>query len=90
MENKNSIVICMGSSCYSRGNQLSLELIKTYLHENNQEATIGFKGRLCSERCSRGPVLIINDVVYQGVQPGNVLDILKLALTPEVSAINNF
>lgn len=89
MENKIRIVICMGSSCYSRGNQVSLELIKAYLSENKSEAKIDFKGQLCSERCSRGPVLIINDVVYQGVQPGNVINILKMALTPKVLVNSN-
>ncbi len=83
MENKLNIVICMGSSCYSRGNQISLDLIKAYLQEHRQEATVDFKGELCSERCSRGPVLIINNVVFQGVLPGNVIKILETAIAPK-------
>ncbi len=74
------IVICMGSSCYARGNRVSLEIIKAWLAERKIDAEISFKGQLCSGLCSKGPVLIINDHAYQDVNPANVINILKGAL----------
>lgn len=81
MKPKNQIIICMGSSCYSRGNRINLELIKAWLNERKIESEVGFKGQLCSGLCNKGPVLIINDHVYQDVQPANAINILKTALT---------
>jgi len=81
MKTKNQIIICMGSSCYSRGNRLNLELIKAWLKERNIEAEVGFKGQLCSNLCNKGPVITINEHVYTDVHPGNVINILKNALS---------
>lgn len=80
MNPKIQITICMGSSCYSRGNRVSLELIKAWLNERKLEAEVNFKGQLCSGLCNKGPVLIINDHVYQDVHPANVINILKTAI----------
>lgn len=80
MKQKIEIVICMGSSCYARGNKISLELIKAWLNEKKVDAEIGFKGQLCSGLCSKGPILIINGQTYQDVHPANVLNILQTAI----------
>ena len=48
------IKICLGSSCYSRGNNVHLEVIKKYIAENHLEAEISFSGHLCEELCSSG------------------------------------
>ena len=50
------IKICLGSSCYSRGNNVHLEVIKKYIAENHLEAEISFSGHLCEELCSSGPI----------------------------------
>ena len=54
------IKICLGSSCYSRGNNVHLEVIKKYIAENHLEAEISFSGHLCEELCSSGPILRID------------------------------
>lgn len=81
MKTQNQIIICMGSSCYSRGNRLNLELIKAWLEERNIEAEVGFKGQLCSNLCNKGPVITINKHVYQDVHPANIINILKTAFS---------
>ena len=47
------IKICLGSSCYSRGNNVHLEVIKKYIAENHLEAEISFSGHLCEELAAR-------------------------------------
>ena len=79
MTPKNQITICMGSSCFSRGSRINLELIKAWLSERKIEAEVNFKGQLCTGLCNKGPILIINDHTYQDVQPANVINILKTA-----------
>ncbi len=86
MTPKNQITICMGSSCFSRGNRINLELIKAWLSERQIEAEVSFKGQLCTGMCNKGPILIINEHTYQDVQPANIITILKSALAGGVQA----
>lgn len=71
------ITICLGSSCFSRGNRENLELIKRYIDKNNLSARVQFKGQLCSERCNRGPVIWIDSEEHRGVSPTSILAILN-------------
>ncbi|MFA8449748.1 MAG: (2Fe-2S) ferredoxin domain-containing protein [Bacteroidales bacterium] len=68
MENKTQIVICLGSSCFSRGNAKNLEIIKDYLEKNNLNDKVDFRGKLCSGNCNKGPVIIVNDKTYENVE----------------------
>ncbi len=70
------IVICMGSSCFSRGNKVSLGIIRNYLRENNLEVEVTFRGAHCLGICEQGPVLILNDKRYKRVMPNDITGIL--------------
>ena len=65
------IKICLGSSCYSRGNNVHLEVIKKYIAE------ISFSGHLCEELCSSGPILRIDEKVYKEVNLSGLYKILQ-------------
>ena len=71
------IKICLGSSCYSRGNNVQLEVIKKYIAENHLEAEISFSGHLCEELCSSGPILRIDEKVYKEVNLSGLYKILQ-------------
>lgn len=75
-EKSGEIVICMGSSCFSRGNKTSLGLIRDYLREKNLEAQITFRGAHCLGVCEQGPVLILDEKTYKRVAPVDIPDIL--------------
>ena len=62
---KKEITICLGSSCFSRGNNKNLEIIQEYIKSKGLEADINFKGQLCSEQCQEGPVLTIDNTTYK-------------------------
>jgi NADH:ubiquinone oxidoreductase subunit E len=76
------IVICMGSSCFSRGNKKALPVIQEYLREKGLEGRIVFKGSHCFGKCEMGPVLHINGVEYRQVDPGQLATILDQVLLP--------
>ncbi len=82
---KDKIILCMGSSCYSRGNRINLDLIRAWLEERKLQASVEFKGQLCTGLCNHGPVMIINGHVYENVKPANVITLLKTALNEKVS-----
>ncbi len=74
---KSKIKICLGSSCFSRGNNANLEVIQKYLKDNNLEADITFSGHLCEDKCSKGPIVSVNDHVYEEVNLSRLHKILQ-------------
>lgn len=74
---KRQIKICLGSSCFSRGNNTNLGVIKKYLAENHLEADVAFSGHLCENLCSKGPIVKIDDKVYEEVNLSRLYKILQ-------------
>lgn len=77
---KVEVLICLGSSCFSRGNRDSLEIIKSYIADNHLSEQINFKGKLCSNLCSNGPTLTINGIVYQKVSAAEAIKLIEKSL----------
>jgi len=76
MLKKTEITICLGSSCFSRGNNKNLEIIKDYISENNLKDKVDFRGHLCAEMCNKGPVVKINGKTYFDINRDNIISIL--------------
>lgn len=81
---KPKMVICLGSSCYARGNAKNLEAIERFLAERHleDEVDIDLSGGLCTGNCAEGPIVLIDGRVYKRVDPGALRDMLN-ALFPE-------
>ncbi len=71
------IVICMGSSCFSRGNKQLLGVIQQYLKNNGLRDVVTFRGSHCFGACENGPVLMINGNKHTGVSSTEIIDILE-------------
>lgn len=78
-----TIVICMGSSCFSRGNRENVELIKTYIREHGLQSEVTLSGSLCEENCGEGPVVTINGKRFTRVEKSLLLEILNRELKSE-------
>ncbi len=70
------IVICMGSSCFSRGNEQNLEYLEQIIEKNGLDVEIDLSGSRCEGKCASGPVICIDDTVYSEVNPGVLQDII--------------
>jgi NADH:ubiquinone oxidoreductase subunit E len=81
MDKKIKIKICLGSSCYRRGNQKILEIVRDYLEENDLSSLVDFRGDLCMGQCAHGPVIVIGDERHVGISPDTVLPILESAIS---------
>lgn len=77
---KTEITICLGSSCFARGNKKIVTIIQEYIKQNKLEDKVRFKGNHCFGKCNVGPVLKINEIFYEGVEEGSVQQILDNAL----------
>jgi NADH:ubiquinone oxidoreductase subunit E len=78
------IEICLGSSCFSRGNREAVQVIREYLRKNHLDDKVMFKGARCLNRCNEGPFIIINGKTFE--QSG-IQDLEKL-LEKEFSELN--
>lgn len=77
---KHNIKVCMGSSCFARGNMENLQYIENYISENNLDTEIELVGALCSEKCSSGPNIFVDDVLYNEVDEEKLKEILSTLL----------
>ncbi|APG25424.1 MULTISPECIES: (2Fe-2S) ferredoxin domain-containing protein [Syntrophotalea] len=74
------IKICMGSSCYSRGNQENLERIERYLNYRQVNCAIDLRGSRCEGRCFEGPNIEINGRLFGGVKAETIEQLLDQQL----------
>ena len=71
------LTICMGSSCFARGNSTNVNTIQQFILQNNLQDKIEIKGCLCENLCKDGPHIKINDELFSGVTPESIIDLLK-------------
>lgn len=72
-----TIKICMGSSCFARGNSKNLQTIQSFIDKNGLDAEIELSGLRCCDNCSKGPNITIDDIEYNNIDSGTLLDILE-------------
>lgn len=77
--------ICMGSSCFSRGNRENLGLIQRFVDESNlgERVEVVLAGSLCQNNCQRGPNMRIDGVNYQLGTAAETLNLLRQHLEAE-------
>lgn len=67
MSSRPEMQICLGSSCFSRGNKEVVQYIRDYLRKNHLDDKVMFTGARCMGHCSNGPNMIINGNVIESV-----------------------
>jgi NADH:ubiquinone oxidoreductase subunit E len=77
MTQKVEMHICLGSSCFSRGNKDVVMFIREYLRKNHLDDKVIFKGARCMGHCSNGPNLNINGETFEGVTLVKIESILE-------------
>lgn len=80
------ITLCMGSSCFSRGNNRNIELVQNYLQAKKLTARVDLRGHLCENQCKSGPNVLINGKLYQQVDPVTMLGLLNYHFDRKESA----
>ncbi|WP_020613088.1 (2Fe-2S) ferredoxin domain-containing protein [Sediminispirochaeta bajacaliforniensis] len=72
-----TIEICMGSSCYVRGNRDLLAALEQFLETEGLSDRVALKGCLCTDCCGQGPNVIIDGEIYHEAAPGSIIDLLR-------------
>lgn len=76
MKKRYEIQVCLGSSCFSRGNKELVRYITGYLKKNHLDDRVVFRGARCMGHCSEGPVILINDRLVKSIEQPEIESIL--------------
>lgn len=71
------IVICLGSSCFARGNSENLAFLEEYIKSHGSTASIRLTGKLCQEQCKDGPNVMICGKLYHNVTTAKLRELLQ-------------
>lgn len=71
------IEVCMGSSCFARGNFENLSIINAHVLNSGLKASVRLTGRLCHDLCKQGPNLVIDGQLYHGVTAARLRELLQ-------------
>lgn len=77
MLQKKELIICLGSSCFARGNKQIVHVIKQFLEEHNLSHKVVFKGKHCFGNCEHGPGITIDDRLFEHIDENKILSILE-------------
>ena len=69
----------MGSSCFARGNEKTVEACESFLAERGlkDEIDVDLGASLCTGHCAEGPVVVVDGKVYTHVDPLVMRDSLE-------------
>ncbi len=78
-----TITVCMGSSCFSRGNATNAETVQALVEKFGIQDKVDVRGCLCEGQCKKGPNVRINETLYSDVFPESLGDIIQHELSVE-------
>ena len=81
MKKPDEIKICLGSSCFARGNREMVNEVKNFLEKNHISEKVVFRGSHCLGNCENGPNMKINDDVIGDINKARVKEELSEKLT---------
>lgn len=76
MEEKTDLQMCLGSSCFSRGNKKIVKVIQEYILEHDLSGKANFHGGHCFSKCEQGPTLLVNGEYHHRLTEESVIRIL--------------
>lgn len=76
MKNADEIRICLGSSCFARGNKELVKEVESYLHRHHLYEKLVLKGSHCLGNCAEGPNISINGQIAAHTDKSNIVKVL--------------
>lgn len=74
------VELCMGSSCFARGNAKALGYLESHIEKNGLADRVELTGHLCLGTCSQGPNIRIGGKLFTSVRPDQVVALLEQEL----------
>lgn len=73
---KKEVVICLGSSCFARGNKQLVKIVNDYLRDRNLLNEVHFHGERCFGQCAVGPSLKLDGILKERLDEDTVVAVL--------------
>jgi len=71
------IAICLGSSCFARGNAENLDILEKYAQSHGAGVSVRLTGKLCQDQCQDGPNLMIGGKFHHNVTADRLRELLR-------------
>jgi NADH:ubiquinone oxidoreductase subunit E len=71
------IVVCLGSSCFARGNSGILAVLQQYMQSKGPNSSVRLSGCLCQDQCKLGPNLKIGDQFHHNITAARLRELLQ-------------
>lgn len=73
---KKEVVICLGSSCFARGNKQLVKIVNDYLRDRNLLNEVRFHGERCFGQCAVGPSLKLGGILKEKLDEDSVIEVM--------------
>lgn len=70
------IVVCLGSSCFARGNSEVLAVLQQYVQNKGLSSSVRLAGCLCQDECKQGPNLKIDGEFHHNITAARLRELL--------------
>lgn len=80
MADQLEVVICLGSSCFARGNKQMVQIVKKFLEDNKLMHKLKFRGKHCFGNCENGPSMMIGQKRFEHLDVESLVEILEQEL----------
>jgi len=71
------IVVCLGSSCFARGNSEILAVLQQYVQGKGLKTPVCLSGCLCQDQCKQGPNLKVGDEFHHNITAAGLRELLQ-------------
>ncbi len=71
------VTICMGSSCFARGNRSLVDALRDEVSARGWDLQVEIRGSLCQGRCSEGPMVQVDQDIIAVHCDQNLQSVVK-------------
>lgn len=77
------VAVCVGTNCFVKGSQSTLQSLLEHVEEHGLEETVRVTGSFCFERCEHGPTVQVGDTVLSHCSADCAIKTLKAKLNDD-------
>jgi NADH:ubiquinone oxidoreductase subunit E len=82
-----TIVVCVGSSCYVRGSEKMAETFERLIHARGLNGRVELTGAFCMEQCSMGVSVRVGDKVFRCLDAANAESFFEQQVMPMMQVV---
>ncbi|MFW6222734.1 MAG: NAD(P)H-dependent oxidoreductase subunit E [Bacteroidota bacterium] len=77
---KHQIVVCMGSSCFRKGNKYLFREVEAFVKRHQLDEQVSINSIHCFDKCDEGPIVKVNGEYHKYTNAKNLEELLRSRL----------